>query len=65
MNARFFINKFPRAKGKPYFETTYDMPGKLGWAKRSMMTFNSFMIFVIKNYSLLLKSLVIKVPCLS
>ena len=29
MNARFFINKFQRAKGNPYFETTNDAPGEL------------------------------------
>jgi len=29
MNARFLINKYPKAKGKPYFETTTDAPGKL------------------------------------
>jgi hypothetical protein len=34
MNARFLINKYPKAKGKPYFETTYDTPGKLVLGKK-------------------------------
>jgi hypothetical protein len=34
MNARFLINKYPRAKGKPYFETTTDAPGKLVLGKK-------------------------------
>ena len=34
MNARFFINKFQRAKGNPYFETSNDAPGKLVLGKR-------------------------------
>ena len=34
MNARFLINKYPRAKGKPYFETTNDTPGKLVLGKK-------------------------------
>jgi hypothetical protein len=34
MNARFLISKYPKAKGKPYFETTSDMPGKLVLGKK-------------------------------
>jgi hypothetical protein len=34
MNARFLIQKYPRAKGKPYFETTNDTPGKLFLGKK-------------------------------
>jgi hypothetical protein len=34
MNARFLINEFQRAKGKPYFETTDDAPGKLVLGKK-------------------------------
>ena len=34
MNARFLINKFRKAKGKPYFETTTDAPGKLVLGKK-------------------------------
>jgi hypothetical protein len=34
MNARFLINKYPGAKGKPYFETTTDAPGKLVLGKK-------------------------------
>lgn len=29
MNARFFINKYPKSKGNPYFEATDNAPGKL------------------------------------
>jgi len=34
MNARFHINKYPRVKGKPFFEATYDTPGKLVLGKK-------------------------------
>ena len=34
MNARFLFNKYPKAKGKPYFEITNDMPGKLVLGKK-------------------------------
>lgn len=34
MNGRVFINKFQRAKGNPYFETTNDAPGKLVLGKK-------------------------------
>jgi hypothetical protein len=34
MNARIFINKYPKTKGKPYFETTTDTPGKLILGKK-------------------------------
>jgi len=34
MNARFHIDKYPRANGKPFFETTYDTPGKLVLGKK-------------------------------
>jgi hypothetical protein len=34
INARFLINKYPKAKSKPYFETTYDTPGKLVLGKK-------------------------------
>jgi hypothetical protein len=34
MNARFRINKYPRAKGKPYFETSSDAPGRLVLGKK-------------------------------
>jgi hypothetical protein len=34
MNARFLIHKYPGAKGKPYFETTNDAPGKLVLGKK-------------------------------
>ena len=34
INARFLINNYPKAKNKPYFETTYDTPGKLVLGKK-------------------------------
>jgi hypothetical protein len=34
MNARFLILKYPRAKGKPFFETTIDTPCKLLLGKK-------------------------------
>src|SRR5512138_3633912 len=34
MNAKIHINKFQRAKGKPYFETTIDTAGTLVLGKR-------------------------------
>lgn len=34
MNARFLIDKYPRAEGKPFFKTTYDTPGKLVLGKK-------------------------------
>jgi hypothetical protein len=34
MNARLLILKYPRAKGKPFFETTSDTPGKLVLGKK-------------------------------
>jgi hypothetical protein len=34
MNARFLVQKFPFAKGKPYFEASNDEPGKLVLGKK-------------------------------
>lgn len=34
MNARFLINKYTRAKGTPFFDATYDTPGKLILGKK-------------------------------
>ena len=34
MNARFFINKYPKSKGNPYFEAANNSPGKLVLGKK-------------------------------
>lgn len=34
MNARFLFNKYPRAKGEPFFETINDAPGRLVLGKK-------------------------------
>jgi len=34
MNARFLVQKYPKAKGKPYFETSIDAPCKLVLGKK-------------------------------
>ena len=65
MNARFLVQKYPLAKGKPYFEASNDEPGKLVLGKKEYNDIRllydiydqklSFVVEKIDNYGAILE----------